>query len=61
MTELSDLPPGKRLIRYRQLASDARHEADRAKGSVRQSYLLIAEQWDRLAAELAKEAGPDGD
>jgi hypothetical protein len=61
MTELSDLPPAKRLQRYRQLASDARHEADRAKGAVRQSYLLIAEQWDRLAAELVNAARSDSD
>jgi hypothetical protein len=34
------------------LADDARREADRSKGTVKQSYLLIAEQWERLAAEL---------
>jgi hypothetical protein len=61
MTELSDLPPEKRLKRIRQWASDARREADRAKGSIRESYLLIAEQWDRLATELAKEAESDPD
>jgi hypothetical protein len=61
MTDPSDLPPAKRLLRYRQLADDARREADRSKGTVKQSYLLIAEQWERLAAELAKESGFDPD
>lgn len=58
MSEPSDLPPVRRLIRYRQLASDARREAERAPGAVRQSYLSIAEQRDRLAAELSEQADP---
>jgi len=49
MTDFSELPASERAKRYRQLAQDALHEAEQAVGSVRQSYLLIAEQWNRLA------------
>jgi hypothetical protein len=49
MTDYSDLPPVEQAKRYRQLAEDALREAEHADGSVRQSYLLIAEQWNRLA------------
>ena len=41
-----------RLTRYRAMADSARREADRTAGEARNSYLFIAEQWDRLA-ELA--------
>jgi hypothetical protein len=49
MTDFSDLPASEQEKRYHQLAEDALREADRAGGAVRQSYLLIAEQWNRLA------------
>ena len=45
----SELPLSERAKRYRQLAEDALREAEQADESVRQSYLLIAEQWNRLA------------
>ena len=46
-----------RLTRYRAMADSARREADRTAGEARDSYLFIAEQWDRLA-ELARQPGP---
>jgi thymidylate kinase len=49
MNDFSELPASERARRYRQLAEDALREAEQADGSVRESYLLIAEQWNRLA------------
>jgi len=53
---VSDLPPLERISHYLNFAEDARREAERAKGSARTSYLLIADHWERLATEAAKEA-----
>ncbi len=50
--EFSDLPPLARAKRYRLLAQDARREADKATGALRESYVLSAERWDKLAADL---------
>ena len=50
-SEYSHLPPGLRAKAYRNLAGDARREAAQCKGPLRESYLLIAANWDRLAAE----------
>ena len=44
-----------RLARYRAMAESARREAARAAGEARESYLFIADQWDRLA-ETARTA-----
>jgi hypothetical protein len=52
MTELSDLPPKERVEKYRQFATDAEAWAQRSQGQARQSYLLIAEQWRKLAEEI---------
>ena len=49
MADFSELPHSERAKRYRQLAEDALREAGQADESVRKSYLLIAEQWNRLA------------
>jgi len=35
--------------RYREKAALARREASRAAGEVRESFLFLADQWDRLA------------
>ena len=51
MTELSHLPPEIRARKYLELAGDARREASKSNGAVRESYLLIARAWDRLSAE----------
>ena len=56
MEEFSDLPPLAQAKRYRVLAQDARREAAAAKGPARQSYLIIAENWDKLAADAAEAA-----
>ena len=52
MTEISELPPRERAKRYRQFADDAEKWAERSSGAARQSYLLIAEQWRKLATEI---------
>jgi hypothetical protein len=49
MDDLSHLPGPDRAKRYRQLAADARHEAKRTKDAVRESYLIVAGQFDHLA------------
>jgi len=54
MTSFSELPPVERAKRYRQLAEDARREAESAKGTMRESYLTIARQWIELADGLEK-------
>jgi len=42
-----------RAQRYLDLAADARRQAAMTKGALRESYLLMVAQWERLAAELA--------
>ena len=44
-----DKNPSERLARYRAMADSARREAARTNGDARESYLFIAEQWERLA------------
>ena len=48
---VSELQPSLpvRLGRYRELAQRARREASRTQGTVRQSYLILAANWDALA------------
>jgi len=54
--DFSNLPAPERARRYRELANDARHEAEIAKGDMRQSYRIIAEQWEQLAEDIEKRA-----
>ena len=49
MADVSELPAKERAKHYRKLAGDARREADIAQADVRNSYLIISEQWERLA------------
>ena len=49
MTDFSELSDAERAKRYRELVDDALREADQWEGAVRDAYLLIAEQWKRLA------------
>jgi hypothetical protein len=56
VTELSQLASAQlasaaRLKRYHQLAADARREA-KTKSPAQHSYLIIAEQWEELAADM---------
>jgi len=55
MPEFSHLPPKERAKRYRELAQDARREAASSKGAANKSYLIIAEQWEKLAADAEAE------
>ena len=47
-----DLSPLDQVKRYRNLAADARREAETGPAAARGAYLLIAEQWDELANEI---------
>ena len=49
VTELSELPPVERAIRYRELARDALREAEQTLGQDRESYLNLAKGWEGLA------------
>ena len=51
VAEFVDLPAAERAKRYRALAEDARREAAVANGAARQSYLIITERWEQLAAD----------
>ena len=53
MTELSNLSPEERVRRYRELAEAAEKSAAVSRGFVRESYLLLADQW-RWLAECAE-------
>ena len=59
VTEFSELASLELVKRYRQLAADACREADGAQGNLKQSYTLIAEDWENLAVVL-EEALRDG-
>ena len=52
MSEFSYLPPLMRAKRYRALAQDARNEAAKTVGVLREAYQLSAEKWDNKAEEL---------
>ena len=51
MSRYSYLSSSLRAAAYRDLAGDARREAVKCKGSVREAYLHVALQWERLAEE----------
>lgn len=55
MTDISQLPGWERAKRYRELAADALREAEKATGGARGSYLVIAEQFKRLAVAAEAE------
>ena len=52
LTEFDQLPPLARAKRYRALAQDARDEAKKVYGPLRESYRISAEKWEAMAAEL---------
>jgi len=49
VADLSELPPKERAIRYREMASQARIDAENTLGGDRDSVLHIAASWERLA------------
>ena len=62
MGDLSRVPAKERANRYRQLADDARREAAQTASEasgVRESYLIIAGQFDHLALLADAEIMPD--
>jgi non-ribosomal peptide synthetase component E (peptide arylation enzyme) len=48
----SELQPALRAKRYRELAAQARRVAVVARGEIKVSYFMLAQQWDALAAHL---------
>ncbi|HYM18029.1 MAG TPA: hypothetical protein VEU06_05650 [Micropepsaceae bacterium] len=51
--EYSQLPPRERATKYRELASDAGQQAELVSDrKLRESYLIIAERWDDMAADI---------
>jgi hypothetical protein len=56
MVDFSDLSPGERAAKYRQLAQDARREAANTEPSLRDSYRILAERWESLALNAESEA-----
>lgn len=57
MTNPDHTTISQRLDRYRAMAEVARREANRTAGEARDSYLFLADQWDRLA-EMAQKLAP---
>jgi hypothetical protein len=53
MIEFSDLPLPTQARLYLDLAGDARREAACAEDALRESYVLIAEHWEKMAEALA--------
>jgi hypothetical protein len=56
MTHPHHVTISQRLDRYRAMAEVARREANLTAGEARDSYLFLADQWDRLA-EVAEKLG----
>ena len=54
VTEFSDLPPETRARAYLALAEDARRSATACTGELRQHYLFLAEQWEKLASDMSR-------
>jgi len=55
--DLIDLPPEQRAAKYRALAGDVEEWAAKAATpAARESYLLLAEQWRALAAQVEAES-----
>ena len=64
LTELSDLPPEMRARRYLELAEEARRSAAACRGELREHYLFLAVQWEKLAADVTdyfEKRQPDSD
>ena len=58
MLDVSDLPPVERAAHYLRLAQDAVGEAEKAPAEARAAYLIIAEQFKRLAMVAKASAKP---
>ena len=60
MIDVSELPANERAKHYRKLAADARREAESAHAAVQDAYVIIAEQWERLALMAEAEGNRRG-
>ena len=58
MLDVSELPATERAKHYYRLALDAAREAEKTTGAIRGSYLIIAEQFRRLANATDAPAAP---
>jgi uncharacterized protein YdaU (DUF1376 family) len=56
MVDFSELSPGERAAKYRQIAQDARREAANTHLSLQDSYRILAERWENLALSAESEA-----
>ena len=54
MAQIWELPAHERVTYYRLLAQEVRNEATALGSAAHRSYLLIAEEWERLAADVEK-------
>ena len=52
MMDFSELPPLERIKRYRQLADDALKEAAATEASLKETYVLMAKESERMACIL---------
>ena len=52
MPDNSELQPALRAKRYRELAAQARRIAIVASDGAKESYVMLAQQWDALASRL---------
>ena len=55
LDEFSELSPLERARKYRQEAEDARRQAPGSGPTVHESYRILAEHWEGLADEAAKQ------
>jgi hypothetical protein len=60
MPDFAHLPPKERAKRYRELAKTARQERKAAPDDVKGAYLIIAEQYERLAGKAEAEVLREG-
>jgi hypothetical protein len=52
VTDPAEIPPFEGAQRYRELAAQARRDAQRTQGSIRDGYLMIERGWLTLAADV---------
>ena len=60
MTDPFDLSPLERARRYRERAAEARRDADRTSGEIREGYLMVERGWLSLVSDI-EAAQPVGD
>ena len=54
MTDSVDLSPHQRAKLYRERAAEARSDAERTSGYLREGYLMVESGWLKLAADVER-------